>query len=307
MTAATPRTTAQQPLRGILMIMSAVAMFVVLDSIAKYLARFYPVPGLVWARYATHLLFVVLLLGPRLRLDLVRTRRLGLQLTRGLLLATASLFFFSALKFLPLAEATSINFVAPILVTLAAALFLKERVELARWLAVVAGFAGVLIIIRPGSALFDPAALLPLGSAASFAAYSVLTRKLAGLESPYTSLFYAGLVGTVVLAAVLPFAWQTPATAAHAALVAAMGFIGALSHLILIRAYEHAPASRLAPFSYTQLAWVLLLGWLLFGDFPDHWSLIGIGVIAASAVYLATHQHLSERQAKQLGQETPAD
>jgi drug/metabolite transporter (DMT)-like permease len=289
------------------MIMAAVAMFVVLDSIAKYLARFYPVPGLVWARYAGHFVLVVLILGPRLRLELVRTTRPGLQLLRGLLLAGSSMFFFSALKFMPLAEATSINFLAPVLVTVAAAVVLKEKVEPARWVAIAAGFAGVLIIIRPGAAISGPAALLPFGTATCFAAYSVLTRKIAGVESPYTSLFYAGLVGTVVLAAVLPFAWATPTTLLHAVLLLAMGLIGGTSHLILIRAYEHAPASRLAPFSYTQLLWVLLAGYLLFGDFPDNWSLIGIAIIGASAVYIATHQRLSERQQKELGQEMPAD
>ena len=295
------------PVRGMLMIMTAVAMFTVLDSIAKYLARFYPVPGLVWARYAGHFLLVVLILGPRLKWDLVRTTRLRIQLLRGLLLASSSLFFFSALKFMPLAEATTINFVSPILLTLAAALILKEKVEPARWVAIGAGFAGVLIIIRPGADLFGAAAMLPLGTAACFAAYNVLTRKIAGLESPYTSLFYAGLVGTVVLAAVLPFAWQTPTTLWHGFLVLVMGLIGGTSHLILIRAYEHASASRLAPFSYTQLLWVLIAGYVLFGDFPDGWSLIGIAVIGASAIYLATHQHLSERQQKQMLQDAPGD
>lgn len=288
---------AQHPLRGILMIMTAVAMFTVMDSIAKYLARFYPVPGIVWARYAFHLLFVVLILGPRMKGRLLRTQRLGWQVLRGLVLAASSLFFFTALKFMPLAEASSITFLAPILVTIGAAFALKEKVEPQRWVAVCAGFVGVLIIIRPGSGVFDAVALLPLATAACFASYSVLTRKLAGLENPYTTLFYSGLVGTVMLAAVLPFAWQTPATVAHVALLLLMGVLGGGSHLVLIRAYEHAPASRLAPFSYTQLVWVLIAGYAVFGDFPDRWSLIGIAVIAASAIYIATHQRMTARQA----------
>jgi drug/metabolite transporter (DMT)-like permease len=283
----------QHPLRGILLIMTAVAMFTVMDSMAKYLARFYPVPGIVWARYALHVAFLVLLLGPRLRGRLVRTERLGLQVLRGLVLAAASMFFFSALKFMPLAEASSITFVAPIVVTLASALLLKERIEPAKWIAVGAGFVGVLIIIRPGTGVFRAVALLPLGTAVCMAAYAILTRKLARVENPYTTLFYSGLVGAVVLAAVLPFAWVTPTTPLHIALLAAIGLIGGGSHLVLIRAYEHAPASRLAPFSYTQLVWVLVLGYLVFGDFPDRWALLGIAVIAASAIYLATHQRFA--------------
>ncbi len=282
----------QHTMRGIVLIMAAVAMFTALDTIAKYLARFYPVPGIVWARYAFHLLLVILFLGPRLRGRLVRTQRLGLQLVRGVVLAGSSLFFVGALKFMPIAEASSITLIGPVLVTLGAAIFLEERIEPARWLAVGAGFVGVLIIIRPGSGVFSAMALLPLGTAVCFAAYHVLTRKLAGVENPYTTLFYSGLVGTVMLAVVLPFAWMAPATPLHAALMVLMGLLGGGSHLVLIRAYEHSPASRLAPFSYTQLGWVLLAGYAVFGDFPDRWSLAGIAVIAASALYIATHQRL---------------
>jgi drug/metabolite transporter (DMT)-like permease len=284
------------PLRGILMIMTAVAMFTMMDSMAKYLSRFYPVPGIVWARYAFHLLFVVMILGPRMRLRLVHTRHLGLQIVRGMLVAASSMFFFSALKFMPMAEASSISFIAPMLATLLGVFLLNEKVDPARWVAVAAGFIGVLIIIRPGSGIFSWAAALPLATAASFASYQILTRRLAGIDSPYTSLFYSGVVGTVMLAAVLPFQWTTPKTVVHALMLLAIGFMGGLSHLILIRAYDQASVSTLAPFSYTQLIWVIGMGYVAFGDFPDHWSLIGIAVIMASGIYIATHQQLSERQ-----------
>jgi len=273
---------------------------------AKYLSHFYPVPGIVWARYAFHLLFVVMILGPRMKLGLVRTKHLGLQIVRGTLLAASSMLFFSALKFMPMAEASSISFVAPMLVTLLGVILLKEKVEPARWVAVAAGFIGVLIIIRPGSGIFAWVALLPLATAASFASYQILTRKLAGVDNPYTSLFYSGLIGTVLLAAVLPFQWTTPTTLAHALMLPAIGFIGGLSHLILIRAYDQAAVSTLAPFTYTQLIWVTLSGYLVFGDFPDNWSLVGIAVIMASGIYIATHQQLSERQQRaELQQSAP--
>ncbi len=278
------------------MIVTVVAMFTVMDTMAKSLSRFYPVTGIVWPRYAFHLLFVVIILGPRMKLGLARTRRLGLQILRGGVLAASSMLFFSALKFMPMAEASSISFVAPMLATLLGVLLLKEKVEPARWVAVAAGFVGVLIIIRPGSGIFSWVAVLPLATAATFAAYQILTRKLAGVDNPYTSLFYSGLIGTVTLAAVLPFAWTTPATILHALMLPAIGFIGGLSHLILIRAYDQAAVSTLAPFSYTQLIWVIVMGYVVFGDFPDHWSLIGIAVIMASGIYIATHQQLSERQ-----------
>ena len=283
-------------LRGAMLIMTAVAMFVVLDTMSKYLSRFYPVPVIVWARYVFHLLLVVVALGPRLGLDLVRTRRLRAQLVRGLLLAGASLFFVFAIQQMPLAETSSITFLAPVLVTLMAAFILKEKVEFARWLAVAGGFAGVLIIVRPGSGVFHWASLLPLGSATCFACYQILTRKLANLESPYTSIFYAGLVGSVIMSLALPYVWTAPLSLNHALLFVAIGIIGGASHLILIQAYDCAPASKLAPFSYTQLIWVMLSGYLVFGDFPDHWSLLGIAVIVASGIYIATHQRLTELQ-----------
>jgi RarD protein len=292
--------------RGPVLIMTAVALFVVMDTISKYLSRYYPVPAIVWARYFFHVLLVVVILGPRLGMGLVRTRRPGAQLLRGLLLAGSTLFFVFAISQMPLAETSSITFIAPVLVTLMGAFFLKEKVETARWLAVAGGFAGVLIIIRPGGAIFTWASMLPICCAASFACYQILTRRLANLESPYTSIFYSGLVGSVMMSFVLPFVWVWPHSLYHAFLFIVIGIIGGLSHLILIKAYDYAPASRLAPFSYTQLIWVTVMGYLVFDHFPDHWSLIGIAVIMASGIYIATHQQLSERQQRaELRETTP--
>lgn len=292
--------------RGPLLIMTAVALFVVMDTTSKYLSRFYPVPGIVWARYFFHMLLVVIALGPRLGMGLVRTGRLGMQLARGLLLAGSTLFFVFAIKQMPLAEASSITFIAPVLVTLMGAFLLKEKVETARWLAVAGGFAGVLIIIRPGGGVFSWASVLPLCCAACFACYQILTRKLANLESPYTSIFYSGLVGSVVMSLTLPYVWVRPQSLIHGLLFIFIGIIGGLSHLILIKAYEYAPASSLAPFTYTQLIWVTLMGYLVFGHFPDHWSLIGIGVIMVSGIYIVTHQQSSERQLRaELRESTP--
>jgi drug/metabolite transporter (DMT)-like permease len=288
----------QRPLRGILLLMLAVSMFPFMDSIAKYLARFYPVPGIVWARYAFHALFMVVIFGPRMRWRLIKSRRPGLQILRGMMLATSSLFFFSALKFMPLAETSSITQIGPILVTIGAAILLGEHVGMARWIAVTAGFAGVLIIIRPGTAIFSPYALLPLGTAACMAVYALVTRQLAGSENPIATLFYTAIVGTAALSLALPFGWSAPLSATHVAMMAAMGLIGGVSHLVLIKAYECAPASRLAPFSYTQMIWTLVLGYVIFGDFPDAWSLAGIAVIVGSAIYIATHQHFSARASR---------
>ena len=280
------------------MVMVAVVFFSVGDLLAKYLTRFYPIALIVWARFTFHLLLIVVALGPRYGLALVRTKRLGTQLIRGLLLVIGSVFFVSALKFMPLAEATAIAYLAPVLVTIMSVLFLGEKVEISRWVAVFCGFIGVLTIIRPGSNIFTWAALLPVANAMAFATYQILTRKLAGLESAYTSIFYAGLVGSVLSLLTLPGVWTMPQNFEHAAAFVGVGVLGGFGHLILIKAYEHAPASRLAPFSYSQLIWVALIGFFVFGDFPDHWSLLGIAILVTSGIYIARHQRRLERKAR---------
>ena len=279
-----------------LLISVAVILFTVMDAISKYLTRFYPVTNVLWARYLFHTLLVVVVIAPRHGLGLIRTQRPGIQVLRGLLLAGASLLFVTAIKYMPLAEATAIQFISPLLVTLLAVLFLQEKVELSRWLAILAGFSGVLIIIRPGTGIFTWASLLPLGTAGLFASYQVLTRHYAGRESPFTLIFYPGLVGMLLLFLTLPFAWTSPQSLEHLVLLAVAGIIGGAGHLILIRAYELAPASRLAPFSYTQLVWVTLAGYVVFDNFPDNWSLAGISILVASGIYIATRQHLQDRK-----------
>ncbi|MEI7429902.1 MAG: DMT family transporter, partial [Betaproteobacteria bacterium] len=176
-----------------------------------------------------------------------------------------------------------------------AVLILKEKVEPARWVAVVCGFIGVLMIIRPGGSVFTWAVLFPIGNSFCFASYQILTRRLSGLENKYTSIFYAGLVGSLVLSATLPYVWVQPQSSMHLMLFVLLGMLGGLGHLTLIMAYDHAPASRLAPFSYSQLIWVTITGFLVFGDFPDFWSLVGITVLVFSGIYAEIHRRISGR------------
>jgi drug/metabolite transporter (DMT)-like permease len=282
--------------RGVLMVLTAVVFFSVTDSLAKYLTRFYPVSLIVWARFAFHLLIVVVLLGPRHGSRLIRTQRLAEQVLRGLLLMLGSVIFISALKFMPLAETTAISYLAPLFVTLMSVVFLKEKVDLARWVAILCGFAGVLIIIRPGSSIFTWAALLPIANATTFAIYQIVTRRLANMESAYTSIFYAGLVGTVLLSVVIPDVWVLPQNWAHAAAFVFIGLFAAIGHLILIKAYFYASAARLAPFSYTQLIWVAIIGFIVFGDFPDAWSLLGMVILITSGIFMVNRERRSARQ-----------
>lgn len=276
---------------------AAVGVFTLMDAIAKYLSRWYPVPGIVWARYALNLLILLAWFAARGELGRLRTARPGIQLARGLLLAGATLIYFTSLTVLPLADAAAIAFVLPLFVAALAVPMLNERLDLPRVLAIGAGLAGALIVVRPGSAVFTLYALLPMAMALCNALYQILTRKVAGVEHPLTSLIWGAIVGAVVLSAVLPFSWKTPDQAAHWALLGVIGMLASVGHYLLIRAYDYASATLLAPYTYSGLIWAMLLGFAVFGNFPDGWSLTGMAVIVVSGMFLASRQRLTVRRA----------
>jgi drug/metabolite transporter (DMT)-like permease len=269
---------------GIGLMVLAILLFTVMDTLGKDLTGRYPVPQVVWARYFFQLALMMLLI-PRVGImALVRTARPGIQVWRGLLLAASTLCLIGAISFVPLADAYTITFTAPLLVTVFSTPLLGERVGWRRWSAVLAGFAGVLIVIRPGFGATHLALALPLITALGFALYQILTRKVSAVpgESPLAMLFYLACVGTAIMTALVPFFWQEVAPVDWLAMTA----MGGLGHLILIRALTIAPASLLAPFVYSQIVWALALGYLVFGDVPDRWMLVGCCVIVASGLYV---------------------
>lgn len=272
---------------------AAVGTFVLMDTTAKYLSQWYSPPFIVWARYASNLAVLLAFLAARGELGRLRSARPGLQFARGLLLALATLLFFTSLTVLPLANANAISFVMPLFVAALAVPMLGERLEMPRLLAIFAGLAGALIIVRPGSDLFTPYALLPLGMALFNALYQILTRKVAGLEHPLTSLVWGALVGALLLSLAAPFVWVTPEAPFHALLIGVIGILASVGHWLLIKAYDHASATLLAPYTYSALVWAMLLGWLVFGDFPDGWALLGMGVIVLAGLYLANRQRFT--------------
>jgi drug/metabolite transporter (DMT)-like permease len=275
-----------QGLRGIGLMLLAVSTFSCLDATSKYLASHYPVPAIVWARYVVQVLLMLVVLGPRLRLGLVRTTNLRLQIVRGLVLTASSLIFLTALSVVPLADAAGIAFMAPLFIAVLAGPVLHERVAAATWLALAGGFVGVLLIIRPGSGLFTWVGLLPLCSALLMAIYQLMTRKLAGRDSALTTLFYPAMVGSILVPIAFPFSLALPHQALHAWLFVALGLLGGVGHFFLIRAHDYAPASVLGPFMYGQLLTALVLGWLVFGELPDGLSMVGMLVVTASGLLL---------------------
>ena len=293
---------AHVPLTAVLLIVGASACFTAVDTSVKLLSQRYPVPLIVWARWGVQALIILAIVGPRMRANLLRTKRLPMHLLRAALLIGSSLSFFTALRYLPLADATALNYTAPILVTLMACWFLNERLTRPRWAFVIAGFIGMLLIVRPGNALLGPAALLSVGAAALYASFQITTRMLAG-ENLMVLLTYPTLVGTLLLSLWVPFVpvdgWFP--TSDLAAFIG-IGVIGSIGHLLFIYGFQQAPVSAIAPFTYTQLLWSTLAGWLVFGTFPDAWTATGIVVIAGSGVVLTWY----ERWRASLPQSEPA-
>ena len=278
------------PATAVLMIVGAVATFSIMDATIKTMLPRLPVPFLVWARWTFQVVAMVIWLGPTLGLGMVKTGRLRLQLLRGLLLISSSLCFFMALGSLPLAEATAINYTTPVLVILLAVIFLGERMTGPRIAFVVAGIAGMLLIVRPGADLFRGASLLVLCSASFYAVFQVLTRVMAR-EDPRVMLLYPALVGAGVMTVAWPFfGSHLDLTWLDMAKLLMVGVLGTAGHFLLILAFQRAPASALTPFTYAHLVFATLVGWLVFGDFPDGLTLVGMAVIGGSGLLLTWHE-----------------
>jgi drug/metabolite transporter (DMT)-like permease len=277
-----------RPARGIALLLLATVFFVLLDATAKHLARQWPVPLLVWVRYTTHCALMVLLLGPRLGHRLLATGQPVRQVVRALLLLATTLCIMTALGHMPLAETTAVAFAAPVIVVILARPLLGEKIGPLRWLAVLIGFAGVLLIARPGSGL-SATGLAWAGSGAVFLAlYQILTRQLSAGENPLTMLFYTALVGTLAMTPWLPWVWTGPRPEGiEWALVLGMGVFGGTGHFLLIRAFREAPASLLAPITYAQIPMAVLLGWVVFHHTPAPGVFLGMLVIAGAGVLLA--------------------
>ncbi len=283
-----PRAGAAQALRH------ALAQFVFaglclssLDATAKYLVRDHSLLLVVWARYAGQMLVVTPFAWHRAGGQFWRTAKLRLQLLRSLFLLLATLGFWGGLRYLPLAEASSITFLAPMIVVALSWPILRERATRARRLASVTGFVGILLLLRPGSAVMHPAVLLLLGAALSNALYQILTRKLLD-EGAHTTLFYSASIGTIGLSLLLPWGMEgSHFGAGPAAALVLLGGLAGLGHWFMTRAYLQAPAALLSPFTYLQILWATAFGYLVFGQHPDALSAVGMSVVIASGVGLA--------------------
>lgn len=288
---------AQQPLRGMLLMVVATLLFASHDVLSKYLSGFYPVMLVIWVRYLVHTLLMMGIFLPQSGLRILRTRRPLLQVARALCLLGTSLLFISGLQYIPLAEATAVNFLSPLMVTALSVPLLKERVSTGQWLAVLVGFSGVMVIVHPGGELFTPAILFPFGSALCFCAYQLLTRIVARTDSPTTSNFFAGIFNTVIMSVIVPYFWQWP-TLTHGLLMLVLGGCGMGAHLLLTQAFRHAAPALLAPFGYCQIVFAGIYGVLIFSHTPPPSAIAGICIICLSGIAAAWLQRRSQKRAR---------
>jgi drug/metabolite transporter (DMT)-like permease len=287
----TPRETA----RGIALMLLAILLFTAMDAAAKGLIQRYPVPQVVWARFAGQVIIVVLILRQRL-LWALRTRYPLLHLVRSACQLGATGCFFSSLPYIGLAEATALTDLNPVFITVGAALFLGEKLGPRRIAGVLVAMVGAMIVIRPGAAVFSPAALLPLCAAGFYTANALLTRRLGPLESHWTPMIHAALFGALVTGALQPLVWQPVATP-DVPIFVLIGCLGTGAQLCLIRAFSMAEAGAVAPFAYVGILFATFWGIVLYDEWPDAPTLAGALVIVAAGVYV-WHRETSARRAE---------
>ena len=278
--------TARNRLIGIALVSACFLLFTLLDGTAKWLVGSLPVVVVVWLRFAIHVVLASALLFPLKGRELVRTRHWRWHLSRALMFVLMTGINFWALQYLQLAVTSSIMFIVPIITALLAAPLLGERLDRGRWAAIVAGFAGVLVIVSPGSAEFHPAVLLALANASVYAVFNLTTRHLAAYDSPETIQYLPALGAALLLAPFALAAWQSPGTWLEWTLACLMGALGGLGHYLLAAAHRYAPATVIAPFLYQQVLYMALFGYLVFGDVPAPTVWIGAAIVIASGLYL---------------------
>lgn len=284
-----------RPFRGIALILASTVFLGTSDVTSKYLSTTLPSIEIAWIRFLVFALIMVPAMLPGSPLYSLRTSQRRLQLWRGVAVLGSSLLFISGLRFLPVAEASATSFIAPLIVTALSIVFLGEKVGLRRWIATAVGLMGVLIILRPGTSAFHVAAFFPLVSATAWAFTLVMTRMMSGKEHAATTMAYSSIVGFALISALVPLVWVNPTW--HDLMFGILiGVFSTAGQWIVVLAFRYADASVLAPFSYTQLLWVSILGFFVFGEVPDVWTTTGAVIIVSSGLYTAHRERVRRSQ-----------
>ena len=266
-------------------------MLPIMDGFAKYLSSDLPVLQITWARYFFTVAFTLPIMFFFFRKNLVWTDKPKLQLIRGLILLTANVCFFYSISIISLAKALTLAFIAPLIVTAFSPIFLGEKVGFRRWSAVIIGFIGSMVVIRPGFVEINLASLAALGTGVMYGFYLIITRKLSSSDNPLLTLLLTGVVGAIIISFVMPFVWIKP-TLNQWSMMAAIGVFACIGHLFIILSLKYADASKLAPFSYFEIVTNIIIGYYFFSDFPDKWTFIGLFIIILSGIYISRRENI---------------
>ena len=269
-------------------------MLPIMDGFAKYLSFDLPVLQITWARYFFTVAFTLPIMFFFFRKNLVWTDKPKLQLIRGLILLTANVCFFYSISIISLAKALTLAFIAPLIVTAFSPIFLGEKVGFRRWSAVIIGFIGSMVVIRPGFVEINLASLAALGTGVMYGFYLIITRKLSSSDNPLLTLLLTGVVGAIIISFVMPFVWIKP-TLNQWSMMAAIGVFACIGHLFIILSLKYADASKLAPFSYFEIVTNIIIGYYFFSDFPDKWTFIGLFIIILSGIYISRRENIVKK------------
>ena len=276
-------------MRAIIFNLLAWVMLPIMDGFAKYLSADLPVLQITWARYFFTVAFTFPIMFFFYRSKLKWSDKPILQILRGLILLIANICFFYSISVISLAKALTLAFVAPLIVTAFSPMYLGEKVGFRRWSAVVIGFIGSLVVIRPGFVEINIASLAALGTGVMYGFYLIITRKLSTSDNPLLTLLLTGVVGAVIITCVMPFVWVKP-TINQWSMMAAIGVFACIGHLFLILSLKYADASKLAPFSYFEIITNIIIGYYFFSDFPDNWTFLGLFIIVLSGIYISRRE-----------------
>ena len=280
-------------MKAIIFNLLAWIMLPIMDGFAKYLSADLPVLQITWARYFFTVVFTLPIMFLFFRKNLIWTHKPKLQFIRGLILLCANICFFYAISVISLAKALTLAFIAPLIVTSFSPIFLKEKVGFRRWTAVIIGFIGSLVVIRPGFVEINLASLAALCTGVMYGFYLIITRKLSTSDNPLLTLLLTGVVGAIIVSIFIPFVWVKP-TLNQWSMMAAIGIFACIGHLFLILSLKYADASKLAPFSYFEIITNIIIGYYIFSEFPDNWTFFGLFIIILSGIYISRRENLTK-------------